>query len=322
MDIKQAVLRAEGRIRPWVRTTPLEPSPYFSTLGQSQVYFKLENLQHTGSFKLRGALNKLKSLTATERKCGCVTASTGNHGAAVAYGLQQMPDTRGLVFVPENAAETKVAAIKRLGAEVRFHGSDGVETETFARQYASQNGMVFISPYNDAQVLAGQGTIGLELSQQLERVDAVFVALGGGGLISGIAGYLKAVQPQVQIIGCSPQNSAVMIESIKANHILDLASQPTLSDGTAGGLEPDSITFGLCRSLVDDYITVSEAEIRAAMISFMEAHHLLIEGAAGVAIAAYLKQAKAYAGKNVVIIICGANISLATLKQILNGAEI
>jgi len=316
-DVEKEVLRAAQRLRGYVRETPLESSPHLSQLGHNQVFLKLENLQHTGSFKFRGAMNKLLALSPEQRAKGCVAASTGNHGAALAFGLQALPGTKGLIFVPENAVPTKVAAIQRLGATVRFHGLDGAVTETYARNYAAQNDMVYISPYNDPQIIGGQGTIGLELTGQLAQVDVVFVALGGGGLISGIGGYLKSINEQVTVIGCSPENSRVMVESIKANRILDLESKPTLSDGTAGGLEPGAITFALCQQAVDDYILVSEAEIKAAMRLFIETHHMLLEGAAGVALAAYLQRAEAYRGKNVVIIICGANISLETLKTIL-----
>ena len=191
-------------------------------------------------------MNKLLSLSQEERERGVVTASTGNHGAAVAFGLRHV-GAAGIVFVPENAAKSKMANIEMLGAEVRTFGHDSAKTEAYARQFAAQEGMIYISPYNDPQIIAGQGTIGVELVWQLETIDAVFVSVGGGGLISGVAGYLKSRLPQVQIIGCSPQNSQVIIQSVKAGEILDLPSLPTLSDGTAGGVEAGSITFPLCR---------------------------------------------------------------------------
>jgi len=307
---------AESRIRPRIRETILEHSLYLSRQSDANVYCKLENLQYTGSFKTRGAMNKVLSLTPEEQKRGVVTASTGNHGAAVAFSLNKL-NASGIIFVPEIASPNKVEGIRRLGAEVRFFGQDCVEAEAHARQYASENQMTYISPYNDLQVAAGQGTIGVELASQLDMIDAVFVSLGGGGLISGIAGYLKSVHPDVKLVGCSPENSQVMIQSVKAGKILDLPSLPTLSDGTAGGLEPGAITFELCQALVDDYMTVTEDEIKESLLLFMQTHHMMIEGAAGVAIASYLKMKEQFKGKNVVIIICGANISLETLKEIL-----
>ncbi|MBN1993269.1 MAG: threonine/serine dehydratase [Anaerolineae bacterium] len=316
MDILNEILRAETRIRAYTRETMLAYSPYLSQLGRAKVYCKLENLQYTGSFKARGAMNKVLSLTAAARERGVVTASTGNHGAAVARSAQTVHAT-GLVFVPENASPVKVQAIERLGATVRYYGQDCMETEYYARQFAVEHELVYVPPYNDAQVIGGQGTIGLELTRQLERIGAVFVSLGGGGLISGIAGYLKAVQPDVQIIACSPENSQVMIQSVQAGKIMDVPSRPTLSDGTAGGVEAGSITFELCQELVDEYVTVTEAEIKESLRLFIETEHMLIEGAAAVAVAAYVKTRHRWAGQNVVIVICGGNISLEMLKQVL-----
>jgi threonine dehydratase len=316
MDIVQETLAAEKRIRPYIRETILEYSLFYTRLIGANVYFKLENLQHTGSFKLRGAMNKLLSLTDEERKQGVVTASTGNHGAAFAFSLGKVGGS-GIVFVPENASRSKVEAIERLGAEVRYIGDDCIDAEAHARQYALKNEMIYMPPYNDNKIIGGQGTIGVELTRQLDRIDAVFVALGGGGMISGIAGFLKSTCPDAQIIGCSPENSQVMIQSVKAGKILDLPSLPTISDGTAGGVEPGSVTLDYCRDLVDDYITLTEDQIKESLLEFMQVHHMLIEGAAAVAIAACVKQGGYFAGKNVVVIICGANISLETLKSIL-----
>lgn len=316
MDIAGEVISAEKVIRPYIRETYLEYSSFYSRMTGAEVYFKLENLQHTGSFKLRGAMNKLLSLTAEEKGRGVVTASTGNHGAAFAFGLSIIKGN-GVVFVPENASPSKVAAIERLGAEVRHSGSDSSETEAHARHYAEKNKMTHLPPYNDVKVIGGQGTIAFELTSQLDQIDAVYVALGGGGMISGIAGYLKSKNPAVEIIGCSPENSQVMIQSVKAGRILDLPSLPTLSDGTAGGVEPGSMTLGFCREFVDDYMTVTESEIEESLREFIQAQHMLIEGSAAVAVAAFKKQADRLAGKNVVVIICGGNISIEILKTVL-----
>ena len=309
--VPQAMLR----IRPFIRQTMLDPSPYYSQLSGADVYFKCENLQHTGSFKARGALNKILSLSEQERERGIVTASTGNHGAACAFAMQQVGAT-GIVFVPEIAEETKLAAIRRLGAEIRTVGTDSVQSERFARAYSAEEGMTYVPPYNDPLVIAGQGTIALELLQQLPDLDAVFVSVGGGGLIGGIASYLKEMNPAIQVTGCSPQNSQVMALSVAAGELLDLPSLPTLSDGTAGGVEAGSITFPLCRDHVDRYISVSEEEIAAALRTFMATQHMLIEGSAAVAIAAFQKTAADLRGKHVAILLCGANISLEKLKAI------
>lgn len=318
IDVYGEVIAAEDRIRPFIRQTYLQPSPAYSQLSGAEVYFKCENLQHTGSFKARGALNKVLALSDIERQRGVVTASTGNHGAAVAFALSKL-NARGIVFVPDGAASSKIDAIQRLGAELRFWGSDSVEAEIHARSYAAEHEQVFISPYNDPLIIGGQGTIGLELEQQQENIDAVLVSVGGGGLISGIAGFLKRHRPNIEVIGCSPENSQVMIQSIIQGAILDLPSLPTLSDGTAGGIEQDAITFPLCQQYVDDYETVTEEEIAGSLRQFISWHHMLIEGSAAVPIAALLKRHNQLAGKRVVIVLCGANININVLQKVLKS---
>ncbi len=310
------IVLAANRIGPNIRETPLDHSLYFSELTGANVYLKLENLQYTGSFKLRGAFNKVLSLTPEQRRAGCVAASSGNHGAAIAYAMKKLGVT-GIIFVPEKTSSTKVDAIKRAGGEVRFFGTDGLDTEMHAREYAAEHDMVYLSPYNDVDVIAGQGSIGVELAQQLPKIDAVFIAVGGGGLISGIGAFLKSVNPGVQIISCQPAASAVMTESVKAGEILDLPSDPTLSDGTAGGIEAGSITFDICCDVVDRYVLVTEEQIANAMRGFIDSHHMLLEGAAGVAIAGFLEVADDFKGMNVVVIVCGGNISRETLKKVI-----
>ena len=311
----QTVLAA-NRIASYIRETPLDYSPYFSELTGANVYLKLENLQHTCSFKLRGAFNKLLSLSEEDRAAGGVAASSGNHGAAIAYAMNAL-GISGTIFVPEQTSPTKVDAIKRAGGDVRFFGTDGLDTETHAREYAGQHGMVYLSPYNDLDVIAGQGTCGVEIVKQLSNVDAIFIAVGGGGLISGVGSFLKSVNPSLTVVACQPAASAVMTESVRAGKILDLPSDPTLSDGTAGGIEADAITFDICREITDEFVVVSEEQIAEAMRGFIDSHHMLIEGAAGVAIAGLLASGHKYKGKNVVVIICGGNISRETLKKVI-----
>lgn len=354
------VREAGERIGPYIRETYLQSSPWLSRLSGGEVFLKLENLQHTGSFKVRGALNKVLSLSAAERARGVVAASTGNHGAAVAYALGKVGET-GTVFVPRTAVPAKVEAIELLGAELRHVGEDPLEAELAARRFAAERGKTYISPYNDAEVIAGQGTVGLELAKQLghqlghqlEGLDAVFVAVGGGGLVSGIASYLKSVLPSVRIVGCLPAQAPVMAECLKAGRIHEVPSLPTLSDGTAGGLEEGAITFRLCQALVDEIVLVSEQEIAAALKQFLSAHHQLIEGAAAVALAGFLQVCRGsgdlssghpssgqvgfggeglnedgpqeepgagkMTGKRVAIILCGANISPETLQEALRS---
>ena len=314
--ISDAASRAAVRVAEVVRKTPLVRSTMFSDATGAEVYLKLENQQHTGSFKLRGAANCLMTLSQEQRDKGCVAASSGNHGAAVAYAMREL-ETKGVIFVPEQTSSAKIDAIRGYGGDVRFFGTDGLDTEQHAREFAANNGMYYLSPYNDAEVIAGQGTCGIEIAGQLPDVDAVFIAVGGGGLMSGVGSVLKTHNPDVRLIACQPEASAVMAKSIEAGRILDLPSDPTLSDGTAGGIESGSITFELCRELVDEFVLVSEQQIAAAMRQYIDAEQHQIEGAAGVAVAALLNRHDAVKGAKIVVIICGGNISEETLKSVL-----
>jgi threonine dehydratase len=310
------VVAADRRIRALVRETPLERSDALSARIGGEVLLKLENLQHTGSFKVRGASNKILGL-GDDRKAPVVAASSGNHGAAVAYVLRSV-GRKGIVFVPMGASALKVQNIRDLGADVTFFGDDVSATEMHARHWAAEHGLTFVSPYNDPAIVAGQGTLGMEaLRQAAGRIDNVFVPVGGGGLAGGVALYLKSMSPEIRIIGCSPAASCVMAQSVRAGKILDLPSSPTLSDGTAGGVEAGAITFALCREHVDHWIEVSEEEIAEAMRLFIDAHHMLLEGAGGVAIAGALHAGERWTAGRSLIVICGANISRSTLKSVL-----
>lgn len=313
--LAQAAGDAAPRIGEIIRRTPLERSPAFSELAGADVYLKLENLQHTGSFKLRGATNRLLTLDRAQQRSGCVVASSGNHAAAVAYAMQRL-GLHGVIFVPEKTSTAKIDAIREYGGDVRFFGIDGLDTEVYAREYAQQKGMFYLSPYNDLEVIAGQGTCGIEIAEQLPDADAVFIAVGGGGLISGVGSVLKTSSHSIRVFGCQPEASAVMAKSIQAGRILEIPSDPTLSDGTAGGIEAGAITFDLCRSLVDEFTLVSEAEIATAMRICIELHGQKIEGAAGVAIAGMLAEAERLRGQKIVVIVCGGNVSQATLDRI------
>ena len=255
-------------------------------------------------------------LSDEEKSRGCLTASTGNHGMACAHAFKTL-GLDGTIVVPTNASQAKIDLIREKGGSIEQYGTDAAETEAYARKLAQERKMVFISPYNDWDILNGQGTIGVEILQDLPDVDAIFVSVGGGGLIAGIAKYCTAREKSPKIYGCQPSNSAVMMRSIEAGRILEMESWETLSDGTAGGIEQDAITFELCRELVDEFVEVSEDEIIDAMRECIDTHHMMIEGSAGVALACAKKKYAELAGKNVCIVLCGANISRATLKSIL-----
>ena len=316
LDFSKIVDEATERIDPFIRKTYFTYSPAFSNITSADVRFKMENLQVTGSFKARGAVNKLLSLNREQRRKGVVSASTGNHGAAVAYAAQEL-NVQCSIFVPKDASEAKLQNIKNYDAKVEIYGRDCVDSEMKAREVARQNEQVYVSPYNDLDVVAGQGTVGYEINNQCDGLDVIIVSVGGGGLIGGIASYLKSVWPSLYVIGCSPENSAVMIHSIKKGEILDLESLPTLSDGTAGGIEKHSITFPICKDIIDQTILVSEREIQIGMLKFIEHERMLLEGAAGTAVATLIKMKDELKDKKVGVVICGGNISLDVLSKIL-----
>ena len=310
-----AARRAAARIAGRVRRTPLQRSAAFSERLRADIWFKLENRQTTGSFKLRGATNRLLTLTDEQRATGCVTASSGNHGAAVACAMQQL-GIAGLIFVPEGTSPAKVEKIRHYGGQVEYFGTDGLDTEEHARDYALRHGMFYLSPYNDDEVIAGQGSIAVEILEQMPEVEVVFIAVGGGGLVGGVGSVLKDHDPGIRIIGCQPLASPVMSRSVAAGKILDLPSEPTLSDGTAGGIEQDAVTFPLNQQVVDDWVEVDEEQIADAMRLYMSTEDDIIEGAAGVAIAGMLARADEIVGKRVVVLVCGGNIATETLNQL------
>lgn len=295
---------AAERIDAHIHNTPLELS---SLTDDFELQLKCEHLQKTGSFKLRGAMNRLITLDDEQMSRGVIAASTGNHGQGVALAAN-ITGVAATIYVPDNSSPMKLAAIEALGARLVKVAGGGLVSELQARQAARSSGQVFISPYNDPLVIAGQGTIGKELLLQHASLDAVFVAVGGGGLITGIATYLKAHNPDIRIYGCWPQNSPAMYTCIQAGHIQDVAEQPTLSDGTAGGIEPDAITFEACQRLIDEHVLVSEAEIANAMGLIAKHEHWIVEGAAGVALAGCLQKTLQLSDQAVAVILCGRNI--------------
>ena len=219
--------------------------------------------------------------------------------------------------MPKGASAAKVDAIKMRGVPVEFYGDNCEETERYVRKISEANHQIYVSPYNDIDVMAGQGSIGVELLRQLPDMDAVFISVGGGGLIAGIAAFLKAVNPKIEVVGCLPENAPVMFECIKAGKIIEVPEKPTLSDATAGGIEAGSITFEICQRGIDDYVLVTEDEIAESMRLVLRHHHLIIEGSAGVALAALLRNKEKYKGRKVVVLICGGNVSETVLKKLI-----
>ena len=307
-DVDAAARRAAERLAGVAVHTPLEPYLALSERVGANIMLKLENQQHTGSFKYRGAVNRLLTLDAATRDRGVVVASSGNHGAAVARALRDL-GTPGIIFVPEQVSERKLATIRELGADVRLHGRNGLDTELHARAFADEHGLFYLSPYNDPEVIAGQGSIGVELLEDMPGLDVAIIAVGGGGLLAGVASVLKTARPDVRIIAVQPAASAVMALSVEAGRIVDADDEPTLSDGTAGGIEDDAISFELVRDLADEFVLVPEFEIAAAMRDLEDDMGIVVEGAAALTLAAINLDAGRYRGLDVLALICGGNIA-------------
>ncbi|CAN7663523.1 threonine/serine dehydratase [Caballeronia sp. LjRoot31] len=308
-DLFQRIEEAHRAIRPQVSVTPLAFSPMLSKVTGCDVYLKCEHLQHTGSFKFRGASNKLRLLDADARRNGVLTVSSGNHGQGVALAgkLAGVPVT---VYASASAAAIKLDAIRALGTEVVTLNDTTLAVELEAARQAKVRGMAFVSPYNDLDVIAGQGTIGMELHEQATNLAAVFASVGGGGLISGIGTAIKTLLPGTDVIGCWPANSTALYSSFQAGKIIDVEESETISDGTAGGVEPGSVTFDIGREVITGTALVTEEEIRAAMKLLAQTDRWMVEGAAGVALASMLKLSAQYQGRAVAVVLCGRNIML------------
>jgi threonine dehydratase len=301
------VLRAYERIRKDIVRTPLEYSAPLSRLTGARVFVKWESDQVTGSFKLRGALNKIRALSAAEKRAGLIAASTGNHGLGVvqAAALEQ---AKAILYLPRTASPGKIAKLKSAGADIEFHGSSCERAETSARRAAAKTGKIYVSPYNDPNVIAGQGTIGLEILEDCPEATDIYVPVGGGGLIAGIGAYVKNRRPEIRIVGVEPAASAFMKASLRAGRIVRIEEGRTAADAVGGGIEPGSITFSLCRIFVDEIKTTGEDRLREALRLCFRLHGRIVEGAGGLALAAFLKDAGHYRNRTVVLVSSGGNV--------------
>lgn len=299
------------------RRTPLVRSPSLSALTGAEVYLKLETAQETGAFKLRGAANRLLSLTPDERQRGVITVSTGNHGKAVAYvaGKLGIPAT---ICVPELVLPHKVAAMRSLGAEVVIHGASQDEAEAHAAALVRERGLVWVSAFDDPWIIAGQGTIGLEILEELPEVDTAIVPLSGGGLMAGIALALKAASTQIHTVGVTMERGPAMVLSLAAGRPVPVVEEPTLADSLMGGIGLENhYTLGLVAQNVDTTVLVSEEEIAAAMVHAVREEHTIVEGGGAVGIAALLAGKVAQLGQTVVVVLSGGNVDMGVLARLL-----
>ena len=312
------VYRADKQLSGVVRKTKLIHSDFFSELSGNEVYLKPENLQHTGAFKLRGAYNKLSQLTEEERQRGVITASAGNHAQGVAFAAQKL-GIKAVICMPATTPILKVEATKNFGVEVVLHGDSFDDAAAHSLELQKQYGYVYVHPFNDREVLLGQGTTALEIINELKDVDAILVPVGGGGFVSGVALATKLVSPTVKVIGVEPENAACMKAALEAGKIVTLDSADTVADGcavkTAGEL-----TFAFCQKYLDDIITVNEMEIMSALLSLIEKHKLIAEGAGVLSLAALQKLP--FKDKKVAAIVSGGNIDISTISTLIDKALI
>jgi len=320
MDATTITLRdlylARAATTPYVRRTPLIRSQPLSRHSGGNVYLKLETLQETGAFKLRGAANKLLQLSAAQRERGVVTVSTGNHGRAVAFVAGQL-GVRTVICITSFVPPHKVAAMRQLGAQIVVVEGDQDAAEAHARRLAQQEGLTPISPFDDPHVIAGQGTIGLELLEELPQIDSAIVPLSGGGLMGGIALALKRADPRIRTIGVSMVRGPAMHDSLQAGKPVSVVEEPTLADSLSGGIGLDNrYTFTLCQRYVDETILLSEEEIAEAMAFAFHAHHLVVEGGGAVGIGAILSGKAKTVGQHVAVVISGGNVDGTQLLHI------
>lgn len=315
LDVPQLVLEAHERCQEHLPPTPLEYSRFLSEKIGGEVWLKLDSMQRTGSFKFRGAVNKILSLSKAELDKGIVSASTGNYALAVTEAMR-IRKRRATIYVAEDIDPSRLAQLRAHGLDLVISGEVAWEAEKKARRVAEDKDMIYVSPYNDPIVVGGQGTCGYEISKQLPHLNAAIFACGAGGLLSGSAGWLKSQNPKIEAFGASPKNSPVMYESIRANKMVEMETYPTLADTCAGGVDQDSITLELCRRYVDEIVLLSEAEIEKSIRLLFEHHRLVVEGSGALSVGALLKRKEHFIGKKVVAVVCGRNIPLELFKRI------
>lgn len=318
----QDIQKAQKTIAQYAKHTPLCRSEFLSQLCKANIYLKLDNLQPTHSFKVRGVMNKLLNLTVEEKNKGVVTASAGNHGQAVAFGAKEL-DFSAKVVVPTNTPKVKIEGIKRFGADLILFGENYPEAEAEAKRIAAEQSRLYISPYNDEKIVAGHGTAGLEILQDQPEIDTVVVPVGGGGLISGISIAIKSLKPNAQVIGVQSQAVPIMYESLKAGRIIPphRHEATTVAEGLSGGIEKDSITFNIAQEYVNKVILVKEATIRKAVYLLCKNEGQVVEGSGVAGVAMLLENSNDFTGHSVALEVTGGNIDQTLLRTIIDEQE-
>ncbi len=289
---------------------------YLSDKIEGEVWLKLDSMQTTSSFKFRGAINKILSLTEAELDKGVVSASTGNYALAVAEAVK-IRGYRATIYVAEDIEPSRLERLRSHGLDLVIHGKLAWDAEKEARRVAEEQDKIYVSPYNDPIVVGGQGTCGYEISKQLPDLDAALFACGAGGLLTGSAGWLKSHNPEVKAFGVSPENSPVMYESWRTNKMVEMETFPTLADTCAGCVDLDSITLELCHRYVEEIMLLTETELEESIRLLFEQHRLVVEGSGALSVGGLLKRKERFQGKKVVASVCGRNIDLEVFKRII-----
>lgn len=313
-------ISAHRRIAPFIRHTPLIPSKYLSKLSGADVWLKLDFLQPTGSFKVRGALNKLIRLADTDEFPGVVTASAGNHGLGVAYAAESLELSPVTVFIPRSAPQSKRQKLAQFDVSVREIGDTYEDAHQAAEAFAVESGAHYVSAYNDVDIILGQGTCGLEIMLGLPSADVILVPTGGGGLLSGVALASKSINPGTQIFAVQPAASPTAKLSLEQNFPVDLYDhEPTLADGLAGGF--GSVPLYLARTLIEDALLHTETELQRAVFTLLNREQLLVEPSGAIAIAPLLENSEKFSGKTVACVLTGSNIDPSVVADIIRNQQ-
>ena len=305
------ILKAKKILEGVIYHTPMTCSQKLSEISGAKVYLKWENLQKTGSFKLRGAYNKISSLTSEERSKGVITASAGNHALAVAL-VAKIMNLRAILVVPENAPKIKVELCRALEAEVLLEGANYDESVTYCKKIVSETGATYVPSFEDYKIIAGQGTIGYEILEEIPDINVILVPVGGGGLISGIALWAKTVNPEIRVVGVQSTAAYTMHECFKARKLVDVPVPPTIADGLAGGIS--QVTLDLALKYVDEMVLAKEEELKKAILWVLKNERQVVEGAGIVGPAAILQNKIRFKpNEKVAVVVSGGNIDIELL---------
>jgi len=311
------ILKARDIIGKFVKRTPMVRSEYLSELCGAEIHLKMECQQHTSSFKIRGALNKMSQLSPEDKERGVVTASSGNHAQAVALASQIL-GIRATIVVPNEVSKAKLSKIQKYDVEVVLGGGFD-EVEAKARKMAKLQGKTYVSPYNDLTVVAGQGTIGIEVVEDLDQFDTVIVPVGGGGLISGIAVAIKSLRPDASVIGVQTPGSRTMYESWLQGRVVKVQEYDTLAEAFLGGVEENSVTLDIITEYIDEILLVQEDTVEEAIRLLWNKENQVVEGAGGTSISPLLENPGQFAGKAIVAIVSGGNIEDSLFQRIIGN---